>query len=284
MRYVWTFLAGMCFAGFVMLWSAPVAIVVAVLAGWGGHINLFHSFSGESVFGVRNDDGRLLARMVNVSFRTAMVPLDGDSRPRRILLRLEVIDTDVFDGAPGLGRVRLDAWPLEETRDVTRAPLYTVVAAGRKAEIDDDGTLTVDSGDNRRSVYALSSGDWLFDTDGPVTSFSVEGDRRRLLAAAAVGDEMPAGGVAVVTLASPQQVLGRILLSADDPTRARLLRSSVASSRPLVRGDGQSGRWVELTMAAGSIRVPVDGDRLDLSRAEFPAGLRLGVMSAWGGR
>lgn len=283
MRNAWTFIAGVLFAGFVMLWSAPVAVVMLLLAGSGGQLNLFHAFSGESVFGARDVDGRLQARMANVAFRPLLVAMPGEPRPRRLLTRLEVIDGDVFDGSGrSLGRVRLDAWPLDQSADLMNAPLYTVVAPGRKASLDDDGFLNVENG-TRHSVYALSSGQWLFDYDGTVAGFAAEGEPRRLLAAAAADDEMPAGSVAVVTYASPQGVIARLLVSAADSTRARLLRTSVSLVRPTLRVDSAGFRWVELSMPAGTIRVPLMGDRLDLARAEVPVGLRLGEFKSWQG-
>lgn len=281
MRNAWTFIAGLLFAGFVMLWSAPVAMVMVVLAASSGNVNLFHAFSGESVFGAREVDGRLEARMVNVSFRPMMLVLPGDPRPRRLLLRLEVMDSDVFNGSnQGLGRVRLDAWPLDQSVDLLQPPLYTVVVPGRQAVLDDGGLLTVANG-NRHGAYSLSSGQWLFDYDGSFASFTVEGERRRYLAAAAADDEMPPGSVAVVSYAGPQGLITRLLVTSSDTTRARLLRTSVSLIRPAVRQDPAGGRWVDLAMPAGTIRVPMLGDTLDISRAEVPVGLALSEFKNW---
>ncbi|MCA1909948.1 MAG: hypothetical protein LDL39_16470 [Magnetospirillum sp.] len=281
MRNAWTFIAGLLFAGFVMLWSAPVAMVMVVLAASSGNVSLFHAFSGESVFGAREVDGRLEARMVNVSFRPMMLVLPGDPRPRRLLLRLEVTDSDVFDGSnQGVGRVRLDAWPLDQSVDLLQPPLYTLVVPGRQAMLDDGGLLTVANG-SRHGAYSLSSGQWLFDYDGSFASFTVEGERRRYLAAAAADDEMPPGSVAVVSHASPQGLITRLLVTASDTTRARLLRTSVSLIRPAVRQDPAGGRWVDLAMPAGTIRVPMLGETLDISRAEVPVGLALSEFKNW---
>jgi len=281
MRNAWTFIAGLLFAGFVMVWSAPVAILMVALAASGGNINLFHAFSGESVFGAREVNGRLEARMVNVSFRPMMVVMPGDPRPRRLLLRLEVMDADVFDGSnQSLGRVRLDAWPLDQSVDLMQAPLYTLVVPGRQAVLDDGGMMVVDNG-NRHSAYSLSAGQWLFDYDGSFASFTIEGERRRYLAAAAADDEMPPGSVAVVSFAGPQGLITRLLVTSSDSTRARLLRTSVSLIRPMVRQDPAGGRWVDLAMPAGTIRVPMLGDILDISRAEVPVGLALAEFKNW---
>ncbi|MBI2242243.1 MAG: hypothetical protein HYU59_15755 [Magnetospirillum gryphiswaldense] len=281
MRNAWTFIAGLMFAGFVMLWSAPAAVLMMVLAASGGHVNLFHAFSGESLFGAREVDGRLEARMVNVTFRPMMLVLPGDPRPRRLLLRLEVMDSDVFDGSnQGLGRVRLDAWPLDQSVDLMHPPLYTLVVPGRQALLDDSGMMNVANG-NRHSAYSLSSGQWLFDYDGTFASFAIEGEQRRYLAAAAADDEMPPGSVAVVSYAGPQGLITRLLVTSPDTTRARLLRTSVSLIRPTVRVDPAGGRWVDLAMPAGTIRVPMLGDTLDIGRAEVPVGLALAEFKSW---
>lgn len=282
MRNVWALLAGVFFAGYVMLWSVPLVVVAALVVGWAGPINLFHAFSGESVFGVRNIDGRMQARLVNVNFITALVAAPGQMRPRRLLLRLEVVNADVFAGTEGQGRVRLDAWALEDERSVLAPPLYTVIAPGRNGRLEDEALLMVEIG-QRHSAYSLSDGSWLYDADGPVAGFS-QGQSRRMVAAAAADDEMPPGSVAVVSYASAQKVLKRVLISASDATRARLLRTSISLIRPLVRNDEMGRRWLDLTLPAGIIRIPFLDDSLDLAHAVVPPGLAVGEISPWGKR
>ena len=188
MRGLGTFLAGVCFAAYVLVWSAPVLVALSLLGGLGGRFNLFEAVSGESVFGVRERDGQLQARMVNVNFHIAMVPIADEPRPRRLLLRLETVDVDVFDASRGEGQVRLDAWAMDGGRDMLRTPLYTVVAAGDDAGIEDDSLLVVSRG-ARRTAYALVSGRWLYEADGAVATFALEGVRR-LVAVAAAYEEM----------------------------------------------------------------------------------------------
>ncbi|HSV30154.1 MAG TPA: hypothetical protein VLL76_11375, partial [Candidatus Omnitrophota bacterium] len=113
MRFAWTFYAGLTFAGLTLLISAPfmgaVALTIWLLRG-----ELWTALSGESLFAVRNEDGRTAGQMVNVGFHTVMVAVPGEPRPRRLLLRLEVRNPDVFADSRGEGRVRLDAWPLDD--------------------------------------------------------------------------------------------------------------------------------------------------------------------------
>lgn len=280
MRYAWTFFAGLAFAGFILLATSPLLVVGVGVGAWAARGQLFNALAGESVFGVRERAGRLEGRSVNVGFRMVMVPVPGEPRPRRLLLRLEVTDSDVFASGPAEGRVRLDAWPLDGADDVKKPALYTVVAPGRAATLDEDGTLVVERG-SRRSIYALSSGTWLYDAESQVSSFALEGDRRRVIAVSSAEDDMPPGSVAVLTYATNQTVLKRVLLSASDPTRARLLRSSVGLTRAVARLEDSSRRTLDLPLPAGTVRIPMTGDDLDLSRAQVPAGLALAELKPW---
>lgn len=281
MRFVWTFLIGIAFAGFVMLMSSPLLVAGIGVAAWAWKGTTFNALSGESVFGIREKDGRLDGRMVNVSFQTMHVAVPGDPRPRRMLLRLEVTNADVFASRPGEGRVRLDAWPLDGVEDVRKPALYTIVAPGRAATLADDGTLIVEHG-ARRSVHSLAGGQWLYDWESVPASYAAEGDRRRIVALASVEEDMPPRAIAVLTLATAQTVLKRVMIVADDSTRARLLRSSVGMIRPVPRLDDVNRRTIDLSLPAGLMRIPVVGDDLDLANAQIPAGLRLVELKAWG--
>ncbi|HTH16359.1 MAG TPA: hypothetical protein VL974_06880 [Magnetospirillum sp.] len=281
MRFVWTFIIGLLFAGFVMLATAPLMLAGIGAAAWALKGSMFSALSGESVFGVREKDGRLDGRMVNVTFQTQHVPMPGEPRPRRMLLRLEVTNADVFAARPGEGRVRLDAWALDSVADVKAPALYTIVAPGRAATLSEDGTLVVDHG-GRRSVYSLSAGQWLYDADSLPASYAVEGERRRFVALAAAEEDMPARAVAVLTLATAQAPLKRLMIVADDPSRARLLRSGMSMIRPIPRLEDASRRTVDLSLPAGLVRVPVSGDDLDVAKAQLPQGLGVVELKPWG--
>lgn len=280
MRLAWTFFVGLFFAGFLMLAGAPLLVAGLGLTAWAFKNDRFSALSGESVFGLREKDGRLDGRLVNVNFQTAHVQMPGEPRPRRLLLRLEVTNADVFASRPGEGRVRLDAWGLDSADDVKKRALYTVVAPGRSAAISEDGTLVVDHG-SRRSVYTLASGNWLYDSDLAPATFAGEGERRRFVALGAAEEDLPTRAVGVLTYANNQAILKRVMVTADDPTRARLLRSSVAMIRPVVRLDEAGRRTVELSLPAGMIRLPLNGDDLDLAKAQLPPGLGLAELKSW---
>jgi hypothetical protein len=280
MRLAWTFVAGLYFAGFVLLATSPLLMAGLAAGYWARHAELFNALAGESVFGLRSLDGRMQGRMVNVNFHTAQILMPGDPRPRRVLLRLDIINTDVFSSGRAEGMVRLDAWPLDAPEDLRKPPLYTIVAGGRAATIEEDGTLVVERS-GRRSVYSLADGGWMYDTDTAVAAFTLDGERRRVVALSGMEDDMPASTVAVLTYASAQGVLKRVLITAQDPTRARLLRSSVPLIRPVARMEDAAKRTIDLPLAAGMVRIPVAGDSLDLATAQVPVGLALVPLTPW---
>lgn len=281
MRLVWCFLIGVFFAGFLLLASLPVWVAGLGLTAWAARGEMFNVLAGESVFGLREQDGRLDGRMVNVAFQTVSVPLADDPRPRRLLLRMEIFNADVFAARQGNSRVRVDAWPLDSADAVKAAPLYTLVTPGLGAMAGDDGTLVVDHG-GRRSTWSLSDGRWLYDADSAPAIFSAEGERRRVVALSAAEDDLPPGSIAVLTYASSQKVLKRVMVSASDPHRARMLRASVSMIRPVARFEDATHRTIDIGLPAGMVRIPLDGDGLDLAHAQVPTGLGLAELQPWG--
>lgn len=281
MRILGTFMAGFGFAVVVMVITAPLWLLAAGTTLWSLRDTMFSALEGESVFGLRERDGHLEGRVINVGFHAAQVLVPDDPRPRRILLRLEVVDADVFSAEAGEGRVRLDAWRLDRPADLKQPPLYTIVAPGRGASLPDDGTLVVDRG-QRRSVYSLSAGAWLFDADSPVTSFNADGDRRRFIAVSVAEDDLPPTSLAVLTYASPQAALRRLLVATNDPSLAKLMRSAIPVVRPVVRTEGNATRVVDLALPAGTIQIPMAGDDLDLTRMRTPPGIVVTEFKPWG--
>ena len=85
----------------------------------------------------------------------------------------------------------------------------------------------------------------------------------------------------MLTLASPQRVIRRLLISADDAGRGRFLRGSVAMTRPVPRLDDANHRVLEVPLPAGTLRIAFVGDDLNLATAEIPAGLKLTEMKPW---
>ncbi len=279
MRLLWTFVAGVLFAGLTTLVSVPLLGGAALLA-WLSRGPLRTTLSGQSFFAVREDHGHMVGRMDNIDFRLVELPVPGRIQPRRLLARLEV-STSEFSESTAEGRVRLDTWPLESGADLRRPPLYTVVVPGRGASLDADGVLTVEHPGTRRSAYALADGNWLFDSDTPNAVFSSDGEHKRTIALAQADDDMPPGSVAVLTYATPRRVIRRLLLIADNPVRGRFLRDSLTMARPVARLLDASHRVLEVSLPAGTLSIDFAGDDLDLATAQVPAGMRLVELRPW---
>ena len=277
---LWTFVAGLYFAGFVLVATSPLVVGGVAAAWWLGRSDLFSALDGQSAFGLRERGGRVEGRLVNVGFHVVNVQVPGQPRPRRLVVRLDVTNPDIFQDGRTEGLIRLDAWAMDSPADLKAGPLYTVVAAGLTASLRDDETLAVSHG-NRLSAYSLSTGAWLYDSDTPVTVVGTSPEGARTVAVAAAEDGLPASAVAVVTLATNRGALMKVLVMAADETRARLLRSSVPQIHPVLRRDNGQPVVVELPLSAESIRLPVDGDRFDIAKAQLPPGLGLVELKTW---
>jgi hypothetical protein len=280
MRLWWTFFAGLQFAILVLAFNAPVLGGLALMARM-ARGELWTTLSDQSFFAIRDDHGRLTGKMANVGFRLMSIALPNDTRPRRLLLRLQV-NTSEFSTTAGDGRVRLDAWVMDSPTDLRRAPLYTIIAPGRDANLDNDGMMMVERGGGRRSAYTLSDGSWLFDSDTSIATFAVEGERRHYAALAQSDDDMPQGAVAIIALTTPQRVIRRLMVSVADPIRARFLRGSIPMTRPVARMEDIRNRVLEVPLPAGTLRIPIAGDDLDLTTAEIPPGFKLTELKPWG--
>lgn len=279
MRLLWTFFAGLIFTALALAVSAPVVGGVGV-ALWLARGPLWTTLSGHSYFAIRDEDGRLAGKTVNVGFHLLPLPASGDTPARRLLLRLEVASSE-FAAPNGDERVRLDAWPLEGAPDLKRRPLYTLTVPGRAATIDPDGTLTVERG-GRHSAYALGNAAWLYDSDVPVATFTGAGERKRVVALAVADDDLGAGATGVLAYASAERAIRRLVIAAADPMRGRALRTAVALTRPVTRIDDGSERVLEVPLPAGTLRIPFVGDDLAIERAEIPDGLSLAEIRPWG--
>jgi hypothetical protein len=278
MQRFWPFYAGIVVAGVVTLVVLPIAVVAAlVTAIVGAFGNDDAVMTGVSEFAVRDERGRMVVHFVNHSFQTVSVMMPGNPRPQRLLLRQEVSALDALGG--GEGRVRVDAWPLDGVADLQRPPLYTLRAQGSGLSLGDDGMLWVERG-GRRSAYALANGTWLFDSDSPVINFMLDGELRRM-AALSMADEDLQRAVATITYASGARVLRRLLLTADDPFRARALRATMVGTRLMTRIDETGRRVIELPLPAGTLKLVVAADDLDLTSATVPPGLKLAPIEPW---
>ncbi|CCG40017.1 immunoglobulin domain-containing family protein [Magnetospirillum molischianum] len=279
MRSIWPFFGGALVALKFFAFTVPILAVVAVLLPLFGTLGPDEAvLGGGSNVRMRDEGGRVTMRMSNTTYTQLSVPVTGEPRPRRLLLRQQ---TD--GGTDGEGRIRLDAWPVGMPIDLRRPPIYTVHAQGNSANLSDDGLFwTVRNG--RRSAWSLADGSWLFDTDLPLAAFTFEPDARRVAALAVADEELwSRGAVGVITYAAPGRVLRRVLLVSVNPLRGQSLRATLTASRLVSYTEAApGGRVIELPLAMGPVRIPVTASDLDVAHASVPSGLKLSLLHPWG--
>jgi hypothetical protein len=88
--------------------------------------------------------------------------------------------------------------------------------------------------------------------------------------------------IGVLTYASSERVIREVLLTADAPQNARLLRSFADSTRTVEFANGRIvlsiSRNYPARASTVSIVMPVAADDLDLARTQLPAGIH---AAAW---
>jgi hypothetical protein len=279
MRSTWPFIAGAIVAALVTLFVLPILVVTGLLMM--GARSLGHSeamLAGGSAYVMRDDHGRVTANLVNTTFSVISVPITGEPRPRRTLLRQRVTVDDA-----GEGRASLSAWLVGAPSELRKAPLFHISVAAHAASLGDDFLFWTEKA-GRKTAYSLANGDWLFDADLPLVTFAFEPETRRMAALSQADEEYASrGGVAVFTYAAPGRVLRRMVLVVDDPMRASMLRATLSATKLVTYTDEvMGGRVVELPMGSGAVRIPVTANDMDFRRALLPAGMRLVPIQLWG--
>lgn len=279
MRSTWPFMAGVIVAALVTLFTMPIVAATGLIMMVAGSFGRSETtLGGGSLFAIKDDHGRISTRLINTTYSVLSVPITGEPRPRRTLLRQRL-----SVGEDGDGRASLSAWLMGSPAELRHAPLFHLVVSADTANIGDDVLFWTEKG-GRRSAYSLANGDWLFDADLPLVTFSFDPDFRRLAAVSKADEEYaPRGGVAVFTYAAPGRVLRKAVLVVDDPIRAGTLRATLSATRLVTyTDDALGGRVIELPLGAGAVRIPLSPNDMDLGRAQLPAGLSLVPIQLWG--
>ena len=178
------------------------------------------------------------------------------------------------------------AWPLGT--DLTQRPAYSITVNGTDPKTLDNEVLVISRGLEEVawwSIYKVGSGEHLFDTYTPLVQFSTKRDERVLRYAGiqvAADDDTDArlrapNVIAVLTYASSERVIREVLLTADAPQNARLLRSFADSTRTVEFANGRIvvsiSRNYPARASTVSIVMPLAADDLDLARTQLPAGI-----------
>jgi hypothetical protein len=229
--------------------------------------------------------------ITNVAFEVVGPGIPGRPMAERLVLRKTTEMKQVFGAIGREATTTIAAWPLGS--DFTQKPVYSINVYGTDPKTLNNEILVMSRGFGDGewwSIYKLGTGEHLFDTDAPLLQFSTKRDEQVVRYA---GIEVPPDDtvdtrltapnvVGVLTYASSDKVIREALITADSPQNAALLRSFTDSTHTV---DFTNGRLVlsisrndRTRPSTVSIAVPVDGDDLNLTRGQLPAGIH---ATAW---
>jgi hypothetical protein len=224
----------------------------------------------------------------NVSYEVVGPAIPGRPADEMLVLRKTTTTRQVVDEVGGEANTTVEAWPLGA--DLKEKPVYVITTSGEDPITLHGEVVVISRGIEDVawwSVYAIGTGQHLFDTYAPVASASISREVRTLRYA---GLEVPpddakdsrlkaANVVAVLTYASEERVLREVLITNDDTKTAQIMRSYFDATR-VVDFDGKRIRITisenyPSTARPVIIEVPVTNDNPDLSKSRTPAGIRL---------
>lgn len=229
--------------------------------------------------------------ITNTAFEVVGPGIPGRPVDQRLVLRNTTQTTQVLGDIGMEATTTVAAWPLGA--DLTQKPVYSITVNGIDPETLDSEVLVISRGLEEVewwSIYKVGSGEHLFDTYTPLVQFSTKRDERVLRYAGiqvAADDDTDArlrapNVIGILTYASSERVIREVLLTADAPQNARLLRSFADSTRTVEFAGGRIvlsiSRNYPARASTVSIVMPLAADDLDLARAQLPAGIH---AAAW---
>ncbi|MGH9721829.1 MAG: hypothetical protein ACRD8O_16595 [Bryobacteraceae bacterium] len=232
--------------------------------------------------------GAAVVEITNVAYELAGSGIPGRPRDERLVLRKSTRTRQVVDEIGMQASTTIEAWPLGV--DPKQKPLYSMTVPGFDPATKRGDLIVISKGVEEVewwSVYKLGSGERLFDTYVPLVELRAHENQRY------AGLEAPPDNaadirlkapnvVAVLTYASAESVIREVLITCDDPGRARLFRSYADSSRTVTFGRGALRVTISpdppAAPASATIVVPISNDDLDVVHSQIPAGLH---VTAW---
>ncbi|HEV8145243.1 MAG TPA: hypothetical protein VGP79_02620 [Bryobacteraceae bacterium] len=252
-------------------------------------------------------DSQQVVEITNVAYETTSTGVPGRPQNERLLLRKITKRKQVVDEIGEEASTTIDAWPLGT--DLSQPPIYSVTLPGIDCESIDGNVLVTLLGleDTQWwSVNKLGTGEHLFDTYVPLLRFSIS---REVGEVRYVGLDVPPDNtkdsrlkdphvVAVLTYASRDKVLREVLITADDPKKAQILRSYSDATRTVTKVERETGvavagkrapepaRSLRITFSenypsppnATAIVIPIVKDDLDVAHATVPLKMH---VAAW---
>jgi hypothetical protein len=274
-------------------------VTLALVAGLLCQAQTPKSATSPSTIRFSGKPGSETLEITNSSYAVTAAFLPGRPPEQRLVLKTTSRHKQVMDEMGSDSSVTLDAWPFGA--NLNAKPLYSLSVSGSEGRIVDGVLFQVARGLEDVewwSVYQTGTGRHLFDTHVPIVGFSIS---RAVLTRRYVGLEVPPDDVSdarlkeprvvgILSYSSAERVIREVLITCDDPQRARLLRSYFDAIRSvsLLETAGTSpepSQALQITFREAypgkgdplSIRVPIAQDTLNLAEAQLPKGLHLAV-------
>jgi hypothetical protein len=229
----------------------------------------------------------------NVAYQYTGTRISGRPEDERLTLRTTIHESVSLGDMQEPGTVMLEAWPLGV--DLKQKPLYVVKMSGTEARTLDDALWVVNLGYEvpEWSILKLGTGQHMFDTHVELLRFSITPEIQTMRY---VGVEIPPDDakdarlkdphvVAVVSYSSEAKVIREVLITHDNPARARELRSyfDILHSATFVP---DAVKKIKISFRAANPRdkmapvdvvVPLKGDDLNPVAAQLPPGMHAAV-------
>jgi len=240
----------------------------------------------------RVDKDEEIVETTNVTWQMTGTDIPGRPSNERLVLRTTARETQVLGDIGSDGKVTVEAWPMGA--DLKLKPLYSVTQTGLEAHTMENALLQFARGTEEVewwSLHQLGTGRHLFDTYVPPVSFSIS--RESFISRYGALDVPPDDTtdarlkephlVAVLVYASTEKVIREALITADDVTRARQLRSYADTRRTLTLRESPSLppvlriRFVSNDKVEKEtlLEVSITKDDLEVAAAKVPAGLHV---------
>jgi len=287
-------------------WRKPAPhLLLACVATLMGQQKPVESSTAASVK-ITYQDQQQVVETSSVTYETTSTGVPGRPQDERLLLRKITKVKQVVDEIGEEASTKIEAWPLGV--DLTQKPIYSLTLPGVDCESVDGNVLVTLLGleDTQWwSVNKLGTGEHLFDTYVPLVHFSIS---REVGEMRYVGLEVPPDDapdqrlkdphvVAVLTYASRDRVLREVLITAEDPKKAQMLRAYEDVTRTVSKTERETGvatagkrapepaRSIRISFSENypsppnttTIIIPIVKDDLDLAQAQVPLKLHVKV-------
>lgn len=248
-----------------------------------------------SSFLLSSSAGSEAYEITNASYQVTGAFLPGRPKEQRLVLRKTTKVKQVIDEKGMLASITLEAWPLGA--ELRQKPIYSLTVSGDDGDVVDGVLFKVSRGLEDVewwSVYQVGTGRHLFDTHVPLATFSISQDElaRRYIGLEVPPDDATDTGlkdprvVGVLSYSSAEKLIQEVIITCDDPERARLFRSYFDMTRSVSVVEKGPARTLRVTFresypanqAMTTLEIPLSDDAMEISQSKQPAGFHVALF------